>query len=136
VKRSTTGGAMPEDGRLPCYGYGQWFQTADPMAVAGDLAPEEALKAVGFERQFVMRGYHESFGLETWYRREEPHWFIWVQDDSWFHGVLAVEVHDMMDLLAKWAPVVQSARLDALLEDMTEEGGLIENVMRRVLSHL
>lgn len=106
---------------------GKW--THQPCPIQWDS--DDDLAANGYNK-FLGLGDCETTGIEikTWCRDETPRFWVSISDDNAAEFLLAHDVNDVCDLLARWAPMVQTAAFAALHND--PEVGIIEKIIRRI----
>jgi hypothetical protein len=76
----------------------------------GDI--EEFLVKHGFEK-YVAIGSEEpvAIAIRVWQRDEDPQWLLEVSNFSHCDYFTAAALPDVLDLLSRWAPIVQAAEV-------------------------
>ncbi|MBF9070482.1 hypothetical protein [Streptacidiphilus fuscans] len=104
------------------YRDGEWTETADPFGTEGEDW-DEVIKKAGYEH-FFATGDVTSNGLAIRVFHSEANYMVEVDP---FEGpvryVFTASLPDLMELLAKWVPVVNGVTLSGLLASF--EGGLV-----------
>ncbi|MBB6001335.1 hypothetical protein HNR25_005166 [Streptomonospora salina] len=117
----------------PCYAGGQWSQIHDffDEASTDDRDLEDALKAAGFapcpwsvigDKQALSVPLSLTVFARTDLTSDKPHFLVQAEGDS--HGPIAnafvQTLPDLMELLSRWAPAVQSAAVTAAVTGLHE----------------
>ncbi|MFB8020762.1 hypothetical protein ACFC36_19580 [Streptomyces rubiginosohelvolus] len=97
----------------------------DAHAQAQEEDWDKALKALGFELWMSNDGMTGCLdllplSLRLWSRREAPRFLIEVNTVDAFDHVLAYDLPAAMEVLARWAPVVQSLAVAGLIGDANQ----------------
>ncbi len=115
----------------PYYANGQWSQVEDPIGTVLRQRPalgwESALTAVDFSLWHHAGPPeddedHGGLRYNVYSRSGAPHFVLLVDggEGGALHPVYAATVCDVMDLLARWAPVVQQGLLDQVLHSLNQ----------------
>ncbi len=116
------------------YRNGNWTTMEDPFE---DGVIEDQLVTMGFEPHFVIGDPGVTMSVEVWKRAEEtPHYYLSLSDAARVENVFAEELPDMLELLARWAPIVQAGIIADVLDDLKDEqagpDGLAETIARKL----
>jgi hypothetical protein len=127
--------AMPGDMH---YGNGKW-QTIDLFAdYTEGTSWTNYLGAKGWEIFLQLGDDDSDTWIQTWRREDgDPGFLIRVHDVASASPCVQVDTFpELMDLLAKWAPVIQTAAVVSVLDDLRQyairDDGLVEFLAARV----
>ncbi|MFF9512164.1 hypothetical protein ACF1BU_37255 [Streptomyces sp. NPDC014724] len=116
--------------------HGEWRQADDPLASHRHLDDWEAeVKAAGYSSWTKFPQQDTTpIALEI-YRSEkagsELEFIVNVSTSSYYETVYAESVPALMELLARWTPVVQGAALGALAGQLDDKG-VVPSLARRL----
>lgn len=113
---------------VPLFRDGAWTSFPfDAYAQAQEEEWDKALTVLGFELWMSTDGMTGCLdllplSLRLWSRREAPRFVIEVNTVDAFDHVLAHDLPGAMEVLARWAPVVQSLAVAGLIGDANQVG--------------
>ncbi|MET8661646.1 hypothetical protein [Streptomyces griseus] len=122
-------------GLVPLFKDGAWISFPfDVQALAQEEDWDRALTALGFGLWMSTDGMTGCLdmlplSLRLWSRREAPRFLVEVSTVDAFDHVLAHDLPAAMEVLARWAPVVQSLAVAGLIGDANQ----LDNLERSTL---
>ncbi|MEU8526443.1 hypothetical protein AB0C77_12725 [Streptomyces sp. NPDC048629] len=108
----------------PLFRAGTWTTFPfDPCAKTTDW--DDALGQLGFSQWTATDGMTDSadllpLSLRIWMRSEHPRYVVEVDTIDSFDHVLAHDLPDVMELLARWAPAIQAFAVAGLIGDANQ----------------
>lgn len=124
---------MTEPSLIPYFHRGAWRQVPDPLpSKPEDL--EEALHSAGFTSglQPLLGSDPDTMTIQVAHGPDEdPRFYLAVTLATSVHSVLAGDVADLMDLLARWVPAVQMPTLLEVRDKFDEVAAAVGSLDRR-----